>query len=719
MPKVVISQNNNDEMYFWKKAPFIKLLLSLIVGIVIQWYWQLAPVFWYAVFAAGLFIVVTFFYFSLFKRYRFGFLNGIATLLPFTALGALLVCHNDIRHSDNWVGYHHKNNLSFAATLEENPVEKTKSFKANASINYIIENDNAIPLKGKIIIYFKKDLPAGPASRTGRHAGSLISSLEYGSQILFKKSLQEIKNAGNPGGFDYKRYSLFHGITHQVYLQPDDFIVLPVTHKGWFTTFLNATREKVLKILRTNIKGDKESGLAEALLIGYKDDLDKTLVQSYTNTGVIHIIAISGLHLGLIYWLLVQLLKPMRKNKYAKWLRPLIIICGLWLFSLLAGAQPSILRSAVMFTGIVLGESLTKKTSLYNNLALSAFLLLCYNPFWLWDAGFQLSYSAVLSIVIFFRPVYNLVYVKNKLLDFFWKLNAVTIAAQILTLPVSIYHFHQFPVHFLLTNFVAVPLSSLILLGEIFLCVISFIPAAALLSGKMLTWLIWLMNSYIEKIEALPFSLWDGLQISMAQVVFLLLFIASLGYWLLEKSKAGLKIGLISLLFFFTLRSFSYWEMSKQQKIIVYNVPQHRAIDFINGRHYFFEGDPDLQANDFARNFHLKPSRILLRTGPVDTMQTFFKNKNYILFGNKTIMLIDTSVSFSPSQKKFPIDLLIVSKNPKFYFSRLTNSLSIKKVVFDGSTPAWKLKYWKKDCDSLHIPYHDVVEKGAFVMNLN
>ncbi|HKZ65931.1 MAG TPA: ComEC/Rec2 family competence protein, partial [Chitinophagaceae bacterium] len=483
--------------------------------------------------------------------------------------------------------------------------------------------------------------------------------------------------------------------------------------------FLNSAREKVLNILRNNIQGNKELGLAEALLIGYKDDLDKTLVQAYTNTGVVHIIAISGLHLGLIYWLLVHLLKPMQRHKYVKWLRPLIIICGLWLFSLLAGAQPSILRSAVMFTCIVLGENLTRRTSIYNTLALSAFLLLCYNPYWLWDVGFQLSYSAVLSIVIFMQPIYNLFYIKNKLLDFFWKLNAITLAAQILTLPVSIYHFHQFPTHFLLTNFVAVPLSSLILLGEIFLCIISFIPAAALLAGKILSWLIMLMNSYIEKIEALPFSLWDGLQISIVQVAFLFIFITGVSYWMLEKTKMGLKIGLVALLSFFIFRDFSFWQKSKQQKIIVYNVPQHQAIDFINGRHFFFTGDPDLQENDFAQNFHLKPSRILQRIGPPDSLNYLQRDKNYVSFGNKNILLLDSSVSFSQSSTRKTVDLLIISKKPKLYISQLNKSFSINQIVFDGSVPGWKLKQWKKDCDSLCIPYYDVAEKGAFVMNLN
>ena len=694
-----------QEIYFWKKAPFVRLLISLMLGIVLQWFGKFDTILWYSILTGALLLVVSFFYFPLFRRYRLGFLNGIAVLLPFIALGALLVVRHDIRRSKNWVGHYLTESSALLITLEEPLVEKNKSFKADASARYLSENGKFIPVKGKIIIYFKKD--------------SLLPALGYGSQVIFKKPLQEIKNSGNPGGFDYKRYSLFHGITHQVYLKPEEFIVLQETDKTWLPKFLNTIREKVLTILRDNIKGDKETGLAEALLIGYKDDLDKTLVQSYTNTGVVHIIAISGLHLGLIYWLLLQLLKPMQRRKYTNWLRPLVIICGLWLFSLLAGAQPSILRSAVMFTCIVAGESLTKRTSIYNNLALSAFLLLCFNPYWLWDVGFQLSYSAVLSIVVFMQPIYNLFYIKNKLLDFFWKLNAVTIAAQILTLPISIYHFHQFPTHFLLTNFVAVPLSSLILLGEIFLCIISFIPAVALLIGKILSWLIGIMNGYIEKIESLPFSLWDGLQIDMVQVILLFIFITGLSYWLLEKAKTGLRVGLSALLSFFILRSLSFWEKSKQQKIIVYNVAQHQAIDFINGRHYFFAGTPGLQENDFARNFHLKPSRILQRIRASDSLTSLVGDKNYFSFGNKKILLIDSTVLFAPSSLRYPIDLIIVSKNPKLYISQLNNSLIVNQIVFDGSVPTRKLKYWKKDCDSLHIPYHDVSEKGAFVMTLN
>ena len=304
------------------------------------------------------------------------------------------------------------------------------------------------------------------------------------------------------------------------------------------------------------------------------------------------------------------------------------------------------------------------------------------------------------------------------MLDFFWKLNAVTIAAQILTLPVSIYHFHQFPTHFLLTNFVAVPLSSIILLGEIFLCIVSFIPGVALLAGKVLNWLIWCMNSYIESIESLPLSLWDGLQINIAQAVLIFFFLAGISYWLLEKTKSGLKLGLISLVCFFAIRSYSFWQAGNQQKIIVYNVPQHRAIDFIQGRHFIFTGDADLSGNDFTRNFHLKPSHILQRVEEADRMDDLIIDQNIVSFGAKNILLVDTIISYTDSESKYPLDLVVISKNPKLYISQLNNSFAIRQIVFDGSVPAWKLKYWKKDCDSLRIPYHDVKEKGAFVMDI-
>jgi competence protein ComEC len=691
--------------YFWKQTPFTRLLPSLIGGIIIQWYLQLPALAWWVLFLSAVCFKLIFPKISFSRRYRFSWLDGIAIAILIISTGGLLAWFNDIRNDKNWFGNSYTTGDVMIVTLNEPLVQKAKSFKANAGIEYIIRNGKAIKAKGKIILYLKKD--------------SIDRGVGYGSRIIFNKTLQEISNSGNPGGFDYKRYALFQDITHQVNLKAGEFVVLAGKKRAPIQSALYNVREKILDILRTNIKGGRESGLAEALLVGYKDDLDRSLVQSYSNTGVVHIIAISGMHLALIYWLVNLLLKPLGKIKRWRWLKPIVAVLVLWSFSLLTGASASVLRAAVMFTFIVCAESFSRKTNIYNTLAASAFFLLCINPYWLWDVGFQLSYAAVLSIVIFQKPIYNIFYCKNKLLDHVWKLNAVTLAAQLLTTPLSIYHFHQFPSYFFLTNLVAVPLSSIIVLGEILLCTVSFIPSFAELIGGVLSRLISLMNSYVGRIESLPGSLWDGLQINIPQSILLFVVIAGTSFWLLGKYRQGLIVALVALLFFLTIRSGSFIRAEQQQKIIVYNVPQRRTIDFISGRDCFFYGDRFPAPDEFIQNFQLKPCRILSRVRLVDSLSQLFIDGRCLLFRNKKILVADTAFSFLNPAKKSDIDLLLISGNPKLYIGKLALAFTIKQVVFDASASSWKTPYWKKDCDSLHIPYHDVTEKGAFVMNLN
>ncbi|HMG67142.1 MAG TPA: ComEC/Rec2 family competence protein [Chitinophagaceae bacterium] len=688
----------------WKKAPFIRFLCPLVIGIALEWYLQM-PIryIWCALSGACLLFPVPFFM-SEFNRYKLAPIHGVAITIIFLCLGSSLTWYKDIRHDAGWFGKYYKTGDLIKVTILEPPVEKANSYKALASVTALKGRNEITSTQGEIIVYIKKDSSF---------------ALEYGSQIIFSNALQEIKNTGNPEGFNYKRYSLFQNVTHQVYLKQTDFAVLKEMKKSFFGKILFPIRKKVLAILRKYIHGQKEYGLAEALLIGYKDDLDKNLVQSYTNTGVVHIIAISGMHIALIYWLLAMLCKPLKKIKYSKWFVAAIIISGLWLFSLLAGAQASVLRSAVMFTCIVIGNSFSKKASIYNNLAASAFILLCYNPFWLWDVGFQLSYVAVLSIVIFTRPVYNWFYFKNKILDFTWKLNAVSIAAQLLTTPFSVYHFHQFPNFFLLTNFVAVPLSSIVVLGEIFLCIISFFPFLATFAGKILSGLIWVMNSYIERIEKLPYSLWEGIQINIFQAGSLIVIVAGFGYWFLEKQRRGAWLGLCALLFFVLLSSLSIYRTDQQKELIVYNIPRRQAIDLINRRDCFFIGDSDLLADDFLINFNVKPSRIFRHVQNIKYLPNFSFQGNFMEYGKKRILMIDTDLSFEPSKNRITIDLLVISKNPKLYILKLARTFAIKLVVFDASAAARKIKYWTRDCDSLNIPYYNVVDKGAFVMKMN
>jgi competence protein ComEC len=262
-------------------------------------------------------------------------------------MGLILLNYHDISKSDFFIGKHYSGKEVVMLRIEEPLSEKPHSFKTLASVQWITDSGRLRKVEGNIIIYFQKN--------------KSVQQLSYGSCIILSRTLEPIRNSGNPGAFDYERYCHF-----QVFITR---FILIAHHSG----YSNCGRKnglkncsltvagKVVDIIRKNIKGEKEAGLAEALLIGYKDDLDKSLVQSYSNTGVVHVVAISGLHLGLIYWLLSLLLKPLDQRKSLRWLQLLLFISGLWLFSLLAGGGPSVIRSAVMFSFIVIGKRISKR----------------------------------------------------------------------------------------------------------------------------------------------------------------------------------------------------------------------------------------------------------------------------------------------------------------------------------------------------------------------
>lgn len=650
------------------------------------------------VFAVSLAGVLLYAFLSLDKRYRHRVVNGLFINLLVASMGGLLVWVGDVRHDRQWFGHAYSTSSGIVLRLQEPLVEKANSYKAVATVEAINDGNSLRETKGKVILYLKKD--------------SAVSALRYGARIVTTQPLQEIRNTGNPGSFDYKQYCLFAGITHQVWLTGDDYTITGI-EQGRFYRIIYSSRERIIAILQRFIPGEREQGLAEALLIGYKDDLDKQLVQAYSNTGVVHVIAISGLHLALVYALLLFITAPLKGRKALAVPRLVVILAALWLFSLLAGGQPSVMRSAVMFSFIAAGEVLSRRTNIYNSLALSAFVLLCVNPFWLWDVGFQLSYAAVLSIVVFFKPVYHWLYLENKSLDFLWKLSAVSIAAQVLTLPLSIYHFHQAPLLFLLTNVVAVPLSSVILIGEIILCGLAPIGPVAKVLGTVLYHAISFMNSYIERLDTVSFAVWSGLSITLLQAVLLTGFIVALCTGLLQKQRWWTGGSTLCLSGVLAIRAISFLEAERQQRLVVYNVPKHQAIEAIAGRKAAFIGDEAVAYDEALSRRYLQPTRILYRTEPL--MTTHLKT---FAFCGKQVLIIDTTFHLLPSTSKPSVDVLILSHNPKVYMDGLFKALSIRQVVIDGSVPFWKAKRWKRDCDSLRIPCHDVSEKGAFVLNL-
>jgi competence protein ComEC len=684
---------------FWRSVPFIRLLIPLVAGILSQYYINIPMSFSASCAIMAPVASFGFRFLSKQNKYRWRWINGGLWNLLFFSTGCLLIYFQDLTHDKNWVGNYAADTAYITVTLQEPLTQKANSYKALAKTESVFTGAKWRKAKGNILLYFKKD--------------TLVPALHYGSQIILTKKLQRVSASGNPGSFNYRQYCAFQDIHYQVYLQQGEYLVTGLQNKDRLTEMLIHARNNVLSIFRKWVPGQTETGVAEALLIGYRDDLDKDLVRAYSNTGVVHIIAISGLHLGMIYGLMLLLLKPFRKYKWMRWAKPLLILLVLWGFSFLAGAAASILRSVVMFSFIVIGESLGRKTNIYNTLAASAFCLLVYNPYFFWDVGFQLSYTAVLSIVLFMKPVYQWLYFKNKLLSAIWQLNAITLAAQVLTLPVILYYFHQFPNLFLFTNFVAVPLSGFILYGELLLLLVCKIPFVNVYTGKSVSFLIRQMNTVIEQTDRLPFAVTGHIQTSIAQTALLYIGIGCMAWWLLDKKPKGLLTGMACFAGCILAGSLTAMQQSQQYKLIVYNVPRFSAIDIITGHRFSFRGDSSLLANTSLQNYHLQPARDLYGAGEKGVAPV-----GRVIGARFSVLLIDDGFHLSPVVEKIPVDIIVLSHGPKLRISQLAAVFDCKQYVFDNSNPLWKIRYWKKDADSLHLRHHTTSEQGAFEVDL-
>ncbi len=671
------------------KLPALRLLLPLCGGILTQWYLPVPIPFIALLIAVQLILLLAYHYWGLKKKFSLrSFTGTVMQLLIFTG-GMALVWRND-KHS---AGVFENTSTLTIARLDEPLSEKQNSYKSTAT-RLQGSADASVPA-GKIIIYFKKER-------------AIIDSLSYGSLIAFRKAAAPVMSSGNPGAFDLRRHNRFQGILGQVYLTRNEFMVLPMEQSSWLQRFVNHSRKHVVSLLRKYIPGKEEQGLAEALLIGYKDDLDKDLLRSYADTGVVHVIAISGLHLGIIYTILAFFTKPLAK-KGLRWSRFLLILVGLWSFSLIAGAQASILRSAVMFSFLAAGTVLERKAPAINTLALSAFLLLCWKPFWLWDAGFQLSYSAVLSLVLLYRPVYNWFCFRSKLVDAVWKILAVTIAAQLLTLPLLLYYFHQFPLLFLYTNLLAVPASSLILLAELLLVAVGWFPPIAGILGAAIGEMIGWMNAFIRHAAGMDLQ-FSGISLSFLQAALLYIFIAFSSAWLLHKERRLLWPSLAAALLFVAARSRSFVNAENRRQLVVYNFPKKSAADIIIGRSTIFVGD-SIPPEDASFMYHILPSRVQARQR--EPSAHYKGNVSFTINGKQIIFLGNSAPPDLPS----PVIAIIISGDPRISISRLCAGAR-PTIVVDASVPAWKQRHIKKECRLLNIPCHLVAEDGAFVINL-
>lgn len=353
----------------------------------------------------------------------------------------------------------------------------------------------------------------------------------------------------------FARYLANQNIFHQVKLKANELIILeqPVIDENKIERLQRTT----LDIIDHYFKEQTTRGLAKALLLGYRGELDKELNKAYTNTGVVHVIAISGLHLGLIYGLFMILFKPLQHKPTGRIISCLFILIILWLFTLMCGATPSVVRSAIMFSFLIFGNITQSRSPTANILAASAFMMLVYNPFLLYDIGFQLSYAAVSSLLIYNKSISNIYQPENGFLNMGWSSISTSLSAQVLTTPFVLFHFHQFPLIFILSNIIAIPLSSIALLLLILICLFAQLPVIANGIAYLTEKTIWLMNDRIVELAALPFSRLDHIPFNSLDMALSLICIGLLTIYMKQKHTLALKAFLSTVLIWAILYHYS------------------------------------------------------------------------------------------------------------------------------------------------------------------
>lgn len=689
---------------FWKRSPFTRLIFPLILGILAGYYFKLE--FSVLVSIAVILLCSSLFFYTKKNRLNQWILigKGVFLHLLLVWLGASFVWLHTSTNQTSYYGSSITDTSVLLVKLNENPIPKTNSFQCEATVLQVFKNKEVLKKTGKLIIYFAKE--------------NQISNLKYGDELVINGQLQPIKNAGNPGSFNYKRFAAFHGWNYTVYLKFNQYKITGINHANWLKKTSNSIRTYVVNVLKKHLSRDQDVlAIAEALIIGYKADLDKDLVQAYSNTGIVHIIAISGMHLGMIYLLLQFLfnLLPFTKNNKRQTL-PIIVL--LWAFALLTGGSASVLRSAIMFTCIIIGKNYFKKPSSYNGLAISAFILLCINPFYLWDVGFQMSYLAVGGIIWLQRPIFNLWYTSNIVVKKVWSMSSVTLAAQLVTFPLSLLYFHQFPTFFLFVNILVLPIAAIALYAGVALLTLSFIPILAKGIGYILFYSLKFMNTIVAYFNGFTFNVIDGISITWYSTIFIYISMFLLASAFIKKSKPPLFLGLSTLFLFFFSYSMIQISSLQQQKIIIYNASKFTAVDIIDKNEFLFYGDTIFRQDAVYKNFHLKPSRIELHANKeVAQLENCQVNNNSILYNGVLLYVADSNSKFLPSENKIPVQILLLTKKSPS-LTQLTQNFSPAIVVCNGTNSLWKTARYKQEAEALNLRFHSTATDGAYVYDL-
>ncbi|TWR31010.1 ComEC/Rec2 family competence protein [Mucilaginibacter pallidiroseus] len=636
------------------EIPVVILLLPFIAGIIIGVNFAGINVIYPGAIFAGL--TILFFLFNVkynrFGLYKASWIGGLLINLSLLALGCTVAVQNNELNSN--IHFSKQQPQLILGYINSEPQTKNDITRFTLNVTGTKKGNRLSEANGNLLVSIKD---------------AKAHNLTYGQQLVFAANYSTPAPPYNPGEFNYKRYLANKNIYCQIFLYPGQYALLNQTKGNKLVAAALNMRQVLIKKLQANIRDTNAVAVASTLILGYKADLSDDILQAYSKTGTIHILSVSGGHVAIIYLMLSWLLGFLNRFKYGRLIRAICILLLIWAYAVLTGLSPAACRAALMLSLIVTGKTYSRYINTLNLLAVSAFVLLMYDPLLLYDVGFQLSYLAVAGLVIFQPIIYKWFSFDNKWISNIWLACSVSLAATAITFPLSAYYFHQFPVYFLLSNLIiAIPVTVILYAGILLL----LLPQIAWVSqalGFLLEQCILFTNKTLGFIEHASFASVSGLWLTAAEYLLLFAVVVLLFYLAFSKKSWPLKAALIYMLFFSLSFSYHKYKADNNRSIVFLNMRKNIGIIFKDGRrgvvisnlpptdkNFKYSVQPCLDSMQIADYKVYTPAANI-------TLPYLIKRGELLQFGNKKILLLNRSSKIESIPPNLKSDYIYLTDN--------------------------------------------------------
>jgi competence protein ComEC len=672
--------------------PLARVTLVFIVGIVFTYYTQLSPkLVFSSLFIAALFSAVAYFWCTQ-KPHHNQYFGPTIFVLAFVVGMSTQTIHTDS---------YQKNHFTQLPKIFEQPhtftivlKEKLKSTANNQRYVTLVNQIDSTICSGKLLLNINKD--------------SLNHSFIIGNRLQIQGSLYPNMAPKNPFQFDYGTYLKNKQIYGQLYANATQIKVSYRIEKDvWY--YAAQIRNTIIDNLKKDGFNATELNVAVALLLGQQQDIDPEIIKDYQFAGAVHILSVSGLHIGFVLLFVTFILKPVPNNKRGSLVQLIVILCSLWLFGILAGLAPSIVRSVTMFSFVAIGQHLRRSVNMYHTLLVSILLILLVQPGFLFDVGFQLSYLA-LFFILWFHPLLSRLWEpKNKISKYIRDILSVSFAAQIGTLPLSLYYFHQFPGLFFITNLVIIPLTGFIMGLGVVVMVLAFVDLCPYFLSKTLEWSLYVINKIIHTIASFEQFIIKDIPFNSVFLLGSYMLIISSIVWLEKRRFQRLIAIVVSVIFIQTALLWNKYDIANQREWIVFNSKRSTLITERKGKDVtLYANDSLIQigTNNYTLNNYLM--------GNFSHLAAAKKIKNTAFFKGYSILILD-STGIYPKQHQ--ADILVLTQSPKINLDRLIQISRPKEIVADATNYKSFKERWKVSCLKAKIPFHSTSEKGFYILN--